>query len=127
MDTHLARQLPNDIIIRIIREATVMATMDYWMDIHSRIDTRDFARYAPGQYNPFAYAEARVPAQQIAEASCMSSEFPWFGGDVWALKPCPDGPTWCVGTSGQSRAAAREWGEHLDEDGNEIELDLRFE
>ena len=123
MDTHLARQLPNDIIIRVIREATVMsrdeatqATMDYWMDIHSRIDPCDFARYAPGQYNPFAYAEARVPAQQIAEASCMSSEFPWVGGDVWSLKPCPDGPTWCVGTSGR-----------LDEDGNEIELDLRFE
>jgi len=33
MDTHLARQLPNDIIIRVIREATVMANMDYWIGI----------------------------------------------------------------------------------------------
>ena len=31
MDTHLARQLPNDIIIRVIREATEADTMDYWI------------------------------------------------------------------------------------------------
>ena len=31
MDTHLARQLPNEIITRIIREATVMDTLDYWL------------------------------------------------------------------------------------------------
>ena len=37
MDTHLARQLPNDIIIRIIREATEADTMDYWMDLHNQI------------------------------------------------------------------------------------------
>ena len=33
MDTHLARQLPNDIIIRIIREATEADTLDYWIGL----------------------------------------------------------------------------------------------
>ena len=147
MDTHLARQLPNDIIIRIIREATVMGTMDYWMDLHSRIDPRDRASSSPGLRSPQAPFHcgdtARTPAQEIYEAIGMSSEYPWFCGDVWDLEPlchCAGvgsamcaGPHWTATLNG--KPLPEEYGEHpaqgvtgmLWEDGDEIALDLKFE